>query len=390
MHSPLTTIVAWLAVACSFAQQDRADRRLESIMSPRPQGWVVDQTGTIPVPAIERLNRLGDWVNRHRADGVAAAELVVVVVPTTEGRDARAFATELFNRWGVGSATDNNGVMVFAALDDRAAEIILGDGVDSPDEVELAQRIMADEMLPHFRRGDPSAALYAGAEACAERILRIPPMTAELPLPEESGRTSPDVAGRGPADFLQGNPAPADAPRKAGFPWMLVIVIAAPLLVVAGVVSWFARRKPKCGSCHFEMVLLGEAEDDQHLDPGQRMEEQLRSVDHRVWACPACNAVHKTRRNKWFTRYATCPNCRYRTKSQITRTIVAATTTHGGLVEVEENCQNCSYQNRMTRSTPRIVPQTSSSGSHSFSSGGGSSSGFGGGHSSGRGASGGW
>ena len=169
----------------------------------------------------------------------------------------------------------------------------------------------------------------------------------------------------------------------------------------------FNRYRPRpCLVCGSKTVLLTEEQDDEFLDPPERLEERLGSVDYDVWACLHCDEVCKIRYGKWFTRYSQCPQCRYRTRSKITRTIVQATTTHGGRVRVDEDCENCPYHHTYSYSTPRLPkPSSSSSGSKggwssgtSFGSGSSRSSRgsfggggrFGGGRSAGRGASGRW
>jgi uncharacterized membrane protein YgcG len=54
-------------------------------------------TGRIRDPAVADLNELGKSVKRQMG-----AELAVVVIQTTDGKEHRQFATDLFNRWGLG------------------------------------------------------------------------------------------------------------------------------------------------------------------------------------------------------------------------------------------------------------------------------------------------
>jgi uncharacterized protein len=142
------------------------------------------------------------------------------------------------------------------------------------------------------------------------------------------------------------------------------------------------------------MVLLGEAEDDAHLSPAERVEERLGSVDYDVWSCPSCAHAVKLRYGAFFTSYSRCPKCRAITVSRTTRTLRSATHSGTGLEEITERCEHCSYRHADRRRIPRLAsPPTSApgAGSSSGSSGSpGSSSGFSGGSSSGGGASGSW
>lgn len=358
------------------------------IHPPGPNKWIVDLTGQVPKDVVTEINLL--CTELFEANN---RELVVVVIDTTEGREHRSYGTQLFNQWGIGSAFKNNGVLILAALEDRRAEIIIGKGEDYDHQVRIAEKIMDSIIVPAFKAGDIGTALYEGARASATRILGV----AHLEAPADLER----------AAEKRGLPRPKprwnfrrEIARLGPWPWL----IGFGFLGIGGLV-WFRHfnryRSRNCLVCGSDTVMLSEEQDDEFLDPPEQLEEHLGSVDYDVWACLHCEEVVKIRYGKWFTRYSECPQCRYKTRSKITRTMVAATTTHGGRVRVEEDCRNCPYHTSYSYTTPRISTSSGSSGRSSGSSfGSGSSSGgfrgfggggrFGGGSSSGRGASGGW
>lgn len=82
-----------------------------------------------------------------------------------------AFATRLFNYWGVGDKRRNDGFMVMVLRDNREARIELGAGYP-PAYDSIAQQIMDNEMLPAFRNGYYSTGLRHGTLAVIERIAR--------------------------------------------------------------------------------------------------------------------------------------------------------------------------------------------------------------------------
>ncbi len=171
---------------------------IAEVPTPRPAGWTVDLTGTLRAEDRQALDRLGDEVKAQ-----TGAELAVVVVGSTDGVPPRQFATYLFNRWRIGERDKRNGLLVFAALDDRAAEIVLGGGIYGPREVRESQEVMQGEMVPRFRAGDPGGAVFYGALACARQILGASPTVA------------PGVGeGAGPEDRAVVQPAPAPIPLR--------------------------------------------------------------------------------------------------------------------------------------------------------------------------------
>jgi uncharacterized membrane protein YgcG len=114
------------------------------------------------------------------------AEMAIVTVPTTAGAEHRDFATRLFNHWRIGHAVRNNGVLIFVAVQDRAAEIILGNGIDSDAHVAMSDRIMRDIMVPRFRHGDNAGAVLAGARACARDFFQVGPPDASVTAVERT------------------------------------------------------------------------------------------------------------------------------------------------------------------------------------------------------------
>jgi uncharacterized membrane protein YgcG len=112
-----------------------------------------------------QLNRLIDQLERD-----TGAEVAVVILRRTQGATPKEYATQLFNRWGVGKREADNGVLMLVALGDRRVEIETGYGMEAilPDAV--AGEILDTAVVPRFRAGDIAGGVIAGVEAIAERI----------------------------------------------------------------------------------------------------------------------------------------------------------------------------------------------------------------------------
>jgi uncharacterized protein len=394
---PLILATTWFCVVVLSATSLCAQIIEIPIAPPGPNRWIVDLTGQVPQDAVDEINKMLTEV--FEANN---RELVVVVIDSTEGREPRSYGTQLFNQWGVGSAFKDNGILILAALKDRAAEIIIGEGEDYDNQVRMAEKIMDQIILPAFKAGDIGTALYEGTRACATQILGIAHL--EAPRNLDLAKQMKDVPRPKPRWRLR-----REIERWGPTPWFVGLGVLG-----LGGIFWFRHfnryRARPCLVCGGKTILLTEEQDDDFLDPPERLEERLGSVDYDVWACLNCDEVCKIRYGKWFTRYSKCPQCHYQTRSKITKTIVPATTINGGVVRVDEDCANCPYHNTYTYTTPPIPkPSSSSSGSKGgwkggWSSGTGFGSGsssssrgsfggggrFGGGRSAGRGASGRW
>ncbi|MEM7782143.1 MAG: TPM domain-containing protein [Planctomycetota bacterium] len=358
--------------------------RISDIPSPRKTGaWIADMSGQVSPEAVKYINLVCQEINDR-----LGREMTVVVIETTSGRNHREFATHLFQYWGVGNrgipgapgVWRDNGVMLFTALADRRAEIILGSGIDGTEQTRICQQIIDDIVIPNFKAGDRDSALYEGIRACGTRIFSVADLDSPTMLPSVS------------ADG--GEPRVIRRHRQTGLVNYFPVLIGGGL--VLGVLSifgyrYYLRYRPRhCRNCQLEMIRLEEDQDDQFLAEPEIVEEMLGTVDYDIWACLECETVEKIRYGRWCTFFSKCPKCHYITVHKIETTLRHATTSVGGKVRVVEDCKSCDYHHRYTYLTPRKVKSSSSSGgfrSGGFSSGG---SGFGGGTSSGGGAGGGW
>lgn len=105
----------------------------------------------------------------------SGVEMTVLTIPTRKTYEAggtlEAFATGLFNEWGVGRADLNDGILVFVATEDREMRIVLGQGYDQGYDV-LAQDIVKRWFTPEFRDGNYGAGILAGSGEVITRIAR--------------------------------------------------------------------------------------------------------------------------------------------------------------------------------------------------------------------------
>lgn len=105
------------------------------------EGWVTDEAGALSDPAgLEEL-----------VDSLVAEfghEIAVVIVTTTGGLSPQEFAEGLGNTWGVGTAGENDGVVVLVAVNDRETWVATGEGVD------LSEAAIAPLGNSYFGNGD--------------------------------------------------------------------------------------------------------------------------------------------------------------------------------------------------------------------------------------------
>lgn len=152
----------------------------------------------------------------------------------------------------------------------------------------------------------------------------------------------------------------------------------------------FIRKYPRnCAGCKAPMHRLSEKEEDAYLTKAQQMEETLKSAEHDLWRCDACDKNLRVTYPGEST-YTKCPKCRtlaYYIESF--KTLVKSTHTRRGKGETLYRCKFCGYEKTETNSLAKLVDDSSSS-SSSGSSSSSSRSSSSGGSSGGGGASSSW
>jgi len=309
----------------------------------------------------------------------------------TGDKTIEAFATNLFNRWGIGDSEKNNGVLLLVAVGDRNVRVEAGSGYGDSQNA-AAQEIINEHILPSFRSGNFSQGIYRGARAIVGEFTgswppdltmstSASPTPARAPAPISSGPVERtynsvvnDLADVHPVFYIIGTIASVGA---AGF----------------GIQRYLRYRKRRCPDCQTNMLRLDEISDDVYLTSGQKVEELLNSIDYDVWKCPHCNVHELYRYRRWFSGVKQCPDCTYRTLSVMSTTLEHPTYDSTGRKRVTKDCQHCDYRYETIVVIPKKTPPSDdddSSFSFGSSSSRGSSSSFGGGRSSGGGASGSW
>lgn len=306
-------------------------------------------------------------------------EAVVVTMQSirdygTGDETIESFATNLFNRWGVGNAASNDGVMILAAIRDRNIRLEVGAGYDATMNDKM--RVVLDEsILPYFRRTDYNSGLLNGTRAVVHAV------TGEWPENVTAAPVTSASAGFGGGTAFVPPIAPEILIAVAGGGGAVGLGGAAVLYR-----RWKRYRRRKCPNCGDDMERLDEAADDLHLADGQKIEEMLQAVDYDVWKCPTCRATSVYPYPHLFSQHSNCPRCHHKTLSTGETVLSSPTYTSTGSKKVTADCQHCRHHNEYIVTLPVLVRSDSSSGSSSSSSG----SSFGGGSSSGGGASGSW
>lgn len=101
-------------------------------------------------------------------------EVAVVALDGIDGSDARAFATDLFNAWGIGKKGKDNGLLIQLVTEPSQRSVVFetGYGIEGALPDALCYRIQQRHMLPHMKAGDYSAGMREGVLAVRELFMR--------------------------------------------------------------------------------------------------------------------------------------------------------------------------------------------------------------------------
>lgn len=122
----------------------------ESLQLAPPTGSVTDLADVLRHDEEAVLKREIDEMKR-----AGLAEMLIYLAPalpqgTTTLEDVTLCAA---NEWGVGDAGRDDGIIIFAFMDDRKIRIELGHGSAHAISNETASRIISENMAPLFRQG---------------------------------------------------------------------------------------------------------------------------------------------------------------------------------------------------------------------------------------------
>lgn len=344
-----------------------------------------------------------------------SVEAVVVMLPSIGNDDIDNFATELFTHWGIGKASNDNGLLFIAVMDQRQFVIRTGYGVEGVLPDILCSRIIRQCITPNFREGNYDKGVTKAVQQALHLLLN-PEASAEL-MAEESNKPFFDEADKELLlNILYGylifsaiisllltirlnrtvrthKDAPYECYKELNDSYSLLLIMAI-FFPIWGIINMIRcssvmkkmRNKPrKCEKCGVEMHRLSEQEDNYFLTPQEDAEERIGSVDYDVWMCDNCRNTEVFRFENKYTKYSECPHCHAKTYSLMHDNIVLpATTVSAGRGEKVYECSYCKMRKVMPYVIPMIVVPKSSSG------GGGFGGGFGGGMTGGGGARGGW
>jgi uncharacterized protein len=162
--------------------------------------WVTDKANILSDSTESQLNKMISDLEAKNG-----SEIAVVTVPDTKpSATPKAFATELFNFWGIGKKGKNNGVLLLISSGERRVQIETGSGIQSILPDAKAVGIIQTEITPRFKQQDFDGGTLAGTKALVNVL--------QTPMVNGQSQTTLPLAPIVPSQGVKPSPIPSQSP----------------------------------------------------------------------------------------------------------------------------------------------------------------------------------
>ncbi len=151
-------LAAALVLATSAQAQD-----LQPV--PPLSARVIDQTATLTEPQTTALIQKLALIETQRG-----AQVVVLMVATTQPEDIASFGQRVAETWKVGRRDVGDGLVIVVAKNDRRINIEVAKTLEGAVPDVLAGRVISDQIKPAFKAGDYAGGLNAAIDRLDKAI----------------------------------------------------------------------------------------------------------------------------------------------------------------------------------------------------------------------------
>ncbi len=127
--------------------------------------WANDYTNTLNQSELQTLNyRLQTY------EDSTTNQLVMLMISTLDGYPLEDFSYEVAEKNKIGTEKNDNGALLFIAKNDRKLRIEVGYGLEGALPDALANSIIRNVIVPHFKRNEFYTGITAGIDAIISAI----------------------------------------------------------------------------------------------------------------------------------------------------------------------------------------------------------------------------
>lgn len=151
-------------------------------------GPVIDLTGTLSADQQQALSQ--KLISFHDKYG---AQMQVLIIPTSAPEDAFTYSMRVVDKWKLGDAKKDDGLLLFIAKNDHRSQIQVGYGLEGTIPDVIASRMLNDVMAPYFKQGDFYGGIDAVINGVYEKISGDASLAPVVPAKNQSGQISNNI-----------------------------------------------------------------------------------------------------------------------------------------------------------------------------------------------------
>jgi uncharacterized protein len=156
-------LLSILFVVCSVVTVSaRGDEDFPKVSN--PPRLVNDFAGMLATDEADRLER-----KLVEFDNTSSTQISIVTIKSLGDYDISDYAIKLFNKWGIGQGTKNNGILLLVAKEERKIWIVTGKGLEGVMTDQTSGQIYRNEMVPAFKAGN----YYKGFSDATDAIIEV-------------------------------------------------------------------------------------------------------------------------------------------------------------------------------------------------------------------------
>jgi uncharacterized protein len=132
---------------------------------PYLMGRVNDYAGILSEAAVNDLEKtLRDFEQK------TTCQIALLTIKSLEGENLEQFSIKVAETWKLGQKKKDNGVLLLIAQNDRQMRIEVGYGLEGSLTDYASGRIIANEIVPYFKKGDYNAGITNGVSTIIRTI----------------------------------------------------------------------------------------------------------------------------------------------------------------------------------------------------------------------------
>lgn len=138
---------------------------LAAFSVPPNDGYVTDVAGILTASEKDELQtKIFEYKRR------TSNEIAVVILPNLEGYAIEDVGLEIARKWGIGSSSKNNGILILVDYAGHNVRFDVGYGLEGVVPDIVAKGIIDTDIVPHFRNGQYAAGLNSAVDALEKHI----------------------------------------------------------------------------------------------------------------------------------------------------------------------------------------------------------------------------